>query len=326
MLWPRSNYKQELSSRNVKTFLLLRSYVRDISHIIEPMGVGRNPEESLLSITLQYFDQAMVESRQFASDISSRPSYTAKDVAPAFFDGSIFYVYIGLSPTIVMPLFDDTLEVPMDFLLYARNYSSIFSRVEGEAYETFLGDPILDKKVANYINFEHKKWKSKFVSQLRHLLAETYYGDVLFPEITSRSCYEYAIIEEHLNMLEYVIKISIDFAMPLPIFEFPFMLQREFVQLARDRTPFAHRLLLIYSILCIYCGFFMLRYSNMWAAYIQWFRNSQEITEFDRRLLDFVDGLNLKPDYDNFRDYLLKFEEYWDQDVYCEVPDYPPIM
>lgn len=326
MLWPRSNFKRDLIDSKPQTFLQLRVFDRDLSHIIQPMGEGRNPEESLLSVTLLYFDQAMVNTRQFLDALDSKPSYTADEVTPFFFDGSIFYVYIGLSPTVVMPLFDADSKTPMDLLLYSLNYSNIFRRAEGGGEHFYMGDPILERKVENYVNFEHKKWKSNFISQLRHLLTETYYGDVSFPEITSRSCFEYAVFEEHLNMLEYTLKVSIDNAIPIPIFEFPFMIQKDFVQLARERTPFALRILLSYSVLCIYCGFFMLRYQNMWAAYIAWYRNSQELNDFDRQILTFVDNLYKKPDFSDFHSYLMRFEEFWNDDAYCEVPDYPPIM
>lgn len=326
MLWPRTNYKEDLTSSSAKTFLLQRHLERDISHILLPMGEGRNPEESLLSMTLLYFDQAMVFTRQHLKELNSKPSYTCDEVTPFFFNGSIFYVYIGLSPNIVMPLFDDTSEIPMDLMLYSLNYSDIFRRAEGGSFNSYMGDPILERKVENYVNFEHKKWKSKFISQFRNLLTETYYGNILFPEITSRSCFEYAVFEEHLNRLEYTIKVSIDGSLPVPMFEFPFMIQSDFVLLARERNPFAHRILLAYSILCIYGGFFMLRHLNMWAAYIQWYESTQDLDEFDQQLLKFVRDLNRKPDFEHFRSYMLDFEDYWDNEVDYEVPDYPPIM
>lgn len=298
MLWPRVNYHECLGSDKVATFLERNRPEHDLSHIDKPIGEGSMPEYSLQTLTLSYFDKQIVETRDYVGSLLARGEYSTTDVDPLFFNGLIVYVYLGLSPNIVMPFFDALSEYPMDLLEYSVNHTDILRRVEDQhEHVPYLGKDCLESKVLSYRNY-HREGRSNFVTELRNILFDFYYGDTQFLEITSQTCFEYSVLEEHMNMLEYTIMKARKERLPLPIFEFPFMISRDFVSLARLRNPIALKILFAYSGLALYFGFYMDKTRNIWAHYAEWYsRHVDFLCSFDARLMDLIK----KPQ--GFRDY-----------------------
>ncbi|WPK23593.1 hypothetical protein PUMCH_000834 [Australozyma saopauloensis] len=312
MLWPRQNVQKSLTMEKPPTFLSKRHDKKDFAHVYRPVGEGDHPEENLLATTVRYFDQNLTCTQAHIQEIHLQPFYTATQVNPLFYNGSLTYVYVGLNPNIVMPFFDPYSETPMDLLQYAVNYTQLFAgAIRDNPLLPHMGDPLVHYRVKQFVNFERRTKKSNFVQKLRYQLTKFYYGDTAFLEITSRSCYEYAVFDEHLNYLEFVVTEARRLGIPVPIFEWPFTVSKNFVQLARQHNEFALRILLAFASLSLYSGFFLIKTSNLWLHYIQWFTSRElPICDFDARLLEIVLA-DFKPDLTNFGPFLERFENMW---------------
>lgn len=291
------------------TFLTGQRFPRNFSHVYKPLGVGDLPGASLLEYTFSYFDQSLIFTQELIAGLRKKTLYTELDIYNLHFSNSITYVYIGLLPDVVMPVFDATSEYPMDLLEYCLSYVGIALQVtdEPEMSRDYT------KMVLKYLTFGRQKWTSRLVQQMRVQLSQMYFGDKTFIEIDSRTCSEFGVLEEHLNSLEHSMFEALKLGAPLPIFEYPFMISREFVALVRDYNEFALRILLLFSCLGIYCGFYILKPRNLWAAYVDWFcSRGSPLCAFDEELVRFVHLREYKAEFLNFRSWFERLDSVWD--------------
>lgn len=311
MLWPQTNFKLALCTDSPRTFLShAQRFPRDLSHLYLPVGEGANPDANLLVHTLSYFDQSVVSAQEHISMLYLKSQYNVLDSEIFHFNSEITYVFLGLLPNLVMPLFDPTAECPLDLLQYATNNFELSIRVLGNNHIELEEA----RSVQRFITFDRKRWTSSTIHQLRAQLSAEYFGNTTFIEINSQICREFGILEDHINILEYLLYKAHKFGAPSPIFEFPFMLRRDFVLLVRAHNEFALRLLLVFACLGVYCGFYILKKKNVWAEYIDWFcSRSQPMCDFDARLIHYMHVRDYRTDFVHFRSWLQKFESIWDQ-------------
>lgn len=308
MLWTRVNVMKTLQTDLPKTFLTGQSYPRDFSHVYKSLGAGHSPGSNLMEYTYSYFDQSLIFAQELIQSLRTKTLYVDMDIYTLHFSNSITYVYVGLLPDVVMPLFDPFSNHPMDLLEHCVNYVEVALRV--------CTGPELSRDysvgVLNYLNFGRRKWTSRLLQQMRVQLSEMCFGGKGFIEIDSRTCKEFGILEDHLNSLESSMFEALNLGAPLPIFEYPFMLSREFVALVREFNEFALRILLLFSCICIYCGFYILKSRNMWASYIDWFcSRNVPIGTFDSELIRFVNLSEYRANND-FKSWLEKLDNLFD--------------
>lgn len=256
----------------------------DFSHIYQSLTVFENTEDNVFSRTAKYFTATIQQSGNYVSEVVTKLS----DEVPLdiiFFSSSLIFAYLGLHPHCIMPVVDFVGDPPCDLLSYTGSVCKVFDRPVGQLYASLA--LVVDEFETVVVG--ESQHISSIVAELQWQLHDYYYALATFAEINSKTSMENELFENFLRVLGNCISFSIFRGYPVPIFRVLFSISPQFALLVRAQHPFALRLIFIYCCICEFCGFYMLKKSNIWQDYIDYhLKNFGPLTEIESSVYKYV--------------------------------------
>lgn len=271
-LWPFVDLGKVLENDNSAILLLDDHGFREMSftHVFDSQKIFENGKDSIYLKSADYFHGAIMNSRDTVNGMSIGVDL-ANELVNIYLSNQLVFAYLGFHPHCVVPL------VLLDSLENVAHVSDLLALTSSmrnvhDMYAAAMEGTIVGKLI--YTGLELKlrfpTRKLKLATELRNQLNVFYKTTASFLEINSAMSEQHEALSQTILVFERCLNITIWRKYPIPLLRFLFFLPDEFAVMARAQHPFAIRILFIYSCLAIFCGFHLLRDSNVWMEFVEW--------------------------------------------------------
>lgn len=311
-LWPFLELDHVLQvdlSDEMEVLLLQERDLGNLSQLFkDPSVFGDNEDSNVFRRTAFYYSETLAESRKALVELQDSRSLTEPEglekLICVILSSSLVFGFLACHPHRVVPLVsfpEEDQDPKTDVLgvvcgvkrMVLESLHSLRKSDVGDLFHKDEFDIAPSKKVI-------------IVNELRNQLNE-HYKAIQFFDFHHQDGDDIAVLNEALDMLAKSISHCKKFNYPVALFRWLFAVPVEFGDLVRKKNWFALRLLFVYCCLCLYCRFYIHR-QCIWRDYVKWFHQEfQPLSEFDRRLFDYVITQDKLVKKDNYL-YLSKFD------------------
>lgn len=284
------------------------------SNLYGSIRTDDNSTDSLYARTTQYFMDTLNHSNDIITKIKTTTlgdhDKIANQCCEMAISGIIIFAFLGIHPHKLLPL--------VDFSHDPNNVESEYMSSEGTP---FVNDFVsLSQGIRNVTQMSgHIVFNSRFrdiflasdaevvrprklkdeyyiIKQLKYHLSASYPFDV----INSSTSFEINVISEQVFNLESALYGTINFNYPVPLFRWIIFLSEDFIALVRRKNYCALHLLYIFACLCLVTNFALFNKTNMWLDYIDWFKLSFPMNEYDQKFFQLASDFGFKIGYMKF--------------------------
>lgn len=271
--------------------------------------------DSLYVRTTKYFMDALKKSNISIDDLKNTTLRNHDKIVNQQCDlaisGIIIFAFLGIHPHKLLPLVDfdsnDTGSLASGFMSsgcsgFVNDFISLSYGIRKVVHMS--GNLVLDTRFRDiFLGSDEevvrpRKLKDEYhlIKQLKFHLSASYQFDV----INSRTSFEINVISEMIFNLESALYGTINFNYPVPLFRWVIFLSEDFILLIRQKNYCALHLLYTFACLCLLLNFTLFDKTNMWLDYIDWFKQTFPMSEYDRKFHRLVVDFGFKIGYMKF--------------------------
>lgn len=248
-------------------------------------------ENNLFNSTLQYFFNVLNQTKSIinnnnkedddddANFIDFQNVITAKELTVS---STILFTMLAINPNKLLPLisFDQS---QSDFLSISKGIVLIITKSSPIIFGSDLIG-IIYYGTLNGINPPNLNNPiSPIIKNLIDELNKNYHHHQCYQcyhQCYHHQCYQYKakyeIFYETLDILNKGIYATQFFEFPVPFFRWINLISDDFRKLLYEKDKYSIKLLYIFSILCLYSGFYLNDEMNIWKDFIDWYINNQQ--------------------------------------------------